>query len=82
MHRAPAPARLGGRTPGLQRVRELPLERVRVEGTCPKYVKAGTGLRSHVLYDRRDLRDWLVGAVAPVRHVIEDSLTISQLANC
>ena len=41
--------RLSGRT----------LERFRVEGTGPRYTKAGPGVRARVLYRRSDLEDWL-----------------------
>ena len=35
------------------------LERFRVEGTGPRYHKAGPGKRARVLYRRGDLIDWL-----------------------
>ena len=35
------------------------LERMRVEGTGPKYLKAGAGTRSRVLYRLADLDTWL-----------------------
>jgi len=35
------------------------LERMRVDGTGPKYSKAGGGIRSRVLYKVSDLYDWL-----------------------
>ncbi len=35
------------------------LERFRVEGTGPRYTKAGPGKRARVLYHRSDLEDWL-----------------------
>lgn len=35
------------------------LERFRVEGTGPKYLKAGGGKRARVLYDPKELRQWL-----------------------
>ncbi|MGF1620884.1 MAG: helix-turn-helix domain-containing protein [Rhodomicrobiaceae bacterium] len=35
------------------------LERFRVEGTGPRFIKAGRGKRARVLYRLRDLRDWL-----------------------
>jgi Helix-turn-helix domain len=35
------------------------LERFRVEGTGPRYTKAGPGMRARVLYRRSDLEDWL-----------------------
>lgn len=35
------------------------LERMRVEGTGPKFRKAGRGLRSRVLYRLSDIEDWL-----------------------
>lgn len=37
------------------------LERMRVEGTGPRYHKAGGGKRARVLYNRADLDDWLQG---------------------
>lgn len=35
------------------------LERFRVEGTGPKFLKAGGGKRARVLYDPVELRAWL-----------------------
>jgi hypothetical protein len=35
------------------------LERFRVEGTGPRFIKAGRGKRARVLYRMRDLREWL-----------------------
>ena len=35
------------------------LERMRVEGTGPKYLKAGRGTRARVLYRPTDLDAWL-----------------------
>jgi hypothetical protein len=35
------------------------LERFRVEGTGPRYTKAGPGVRARVLYRRSDLEGWL-----------------------
>lgn len=35
------------------------LERMRVEGTGPQYLKAGAGTRSRVLYRQSDLDAWL-----------------------
>lgn len=37
------------------------LERFRVEGTGPRYVKAGPGKRARVLYRKEDLEAWLDG---------------------
>jgi len=37
------------------------LERLRVEGTGPRFMKAGRGKRARVLYCLRDVRDWLEG---------------------
>lgn len=37
------------------------LERMRVEGTGPRYLKAGAGTRSRVLYRLADLDEWLQG---------------------
>lgn len=35
------------------------LERMRVEGAGPKFLKAGRGIRSRVLYREEDLRAWI-----------------------
>lgn len=35
------------------------LERFRVEGSGPRYLKAGAGKRARVLYDPEELRSWL-----------------------
>jgi len=35
------------------------LERFRVEGTGPRYLKAGAGKRARVLYDPGELKAWL-----------------------
>lgn len=37
------------------------LERFRVEGTGPRYLKAGAGKRARVLYEPDELRKWLGG---------------------
>ena len=37
------------------------LERMRVDGSGPTFLKAGAGLRSRVLYRRSDLVEWLEG---------------------
>ncbi len=37
------------------------LERMRVEGTGPRYLKAGGGLRARVLYRPSDVDAWLEG---------------------
>lgn len=37
------------------------LERMRVEGSGPRYVKAGRGTRARVLYRPADLDAWLDG---------------------
>lgn len=37
------------------------LERMRVEGTGPNYLKAGKGTRSRVLYRPSDIEAWLDG---------------------
>ena len=37
------------------------LERMRVEGTGPRFMKAGPGLRARVLYRQSDLENWLAG---------------------
>jgi len=35
------------------------LERLPVQGTGPRFRKAGPGLRARVLYHPEDLRDWI-----------------------
>lgn len=35
------------------------LERLRVQGTGPRYIKAGPGKRAKVLYRVADLQEWL-----------------------
>ncbi len=35
------------------------LERLRVQGTGPRYIKAGPGKRAKVLYRPADLQEWL-----------------------
>ena len=37
------------------------LERMRVDGSGPRFLKAGPGLRAKVLYKREDLEAWLQG---------------------
>lgn len=37
------------------------LERLRVDGTGPKFLKAGQGVRAKVLYRPADLQAWLEG---------------------
>ncbi len=37
------------------------LERMRVDGSGPTFLKAGPGLRSRVLYRKVDLVEWLEG---------------------
>ncbi len=37
------------------------LERFRVEGTGPKFLKAGAGKRARVLYEPGELHKWLTG---------------------
>lgn len=37
------------------------LERLRVQGTGPRFLKAGRGKRARVLYDPAELRTWLAG---------------------
>lgn len=41
------------------RISRRTLERMRVEGTGPKYLKVGPGKRSRVLYRERDILSWL-----------------------
>ncbi len=45
----------------LLRLSDRTLERFRVEGTGPRYVKAGPGKRARVLYRKEDLEAWLDG---------------------
>jgi hypothetical protein len=35
------------------------LERLRVQGTGPRFLKLGSGVRARVLYDPLDLRAWI-----------------------
>lgn len=39
------------------------LERLRVQGTGPRFIKAGKGKRARVLYRAADLQDWLNATV-------------------
>lgn len=41
------------------RISRRTLERMRVEGTGPRYIKVGPGKRSRVLYGQGDVEDWL-----------------------
>jgi predicted DNA-binding transcriptional regulator AlpA len=41
------------------RISRRTLERMRVEGTGPRYIKVGPGKRSRVLYRQGDVEDWL-----------------------
>ncbi len=41
------------------RISRRTLERMRVEGTGPRYLKVGPGKRSRVLYRQGDVMDWL-----------------------
>jgi predicted DNA-binding transcriptional regulator AlpA len=41
------------------RISRRTLERMRVEGTGPRYLKVGPGKRSRVLYRQGDVLDWL-----------------------
>ena len=43
----------------LLRISLRTLEKMRVEGTGPRYLKAGAGTRSRVLYRPADLDAWL-----------------------
>jgi predicted DNA-binding transcriptional regulator AlpA len=43
----------------LLRVSRRTLERMRVEGTGPRFLKVGPGKRSRVLYRQSDLLAWL-----------------------
>ncbi len=44
---------------GILRISRRTLERMRVEGTGPRYLKVGPGKRSRVLYRQQDVEDWL-----------------------
>ncbi len=41
------------------RISRRTLERMRVDGTGPRYLKVGPGKRSRVLYRQQDVEDWL-----------------------
>lgn len=41
------------------RISKRSLERMRVEGTGPRYYKAGPGKRSRVLYRQADILTWI-----------------------
>lgn len=41
------------------RISRRTLERMRVEGTGPRYLKVGPGKRSRVLYRQADVEEWL-----------------------
>lgn len=43
----------------LLRISKRTLERMRVDGTGPRYLKAGPGKRSRVLYRESDIIAWL-----------------------
>ncbi len=43
----------------LLRLSPRTLERFRVEGTGPRFIKAGAGKRARVLYDPAELKAWL-----------------------
>lgn len=43
----------------LLRVAKSTLERMRVQGTGPRYFKVGPGKRSRVLYELEAIREWL-----------------------
>jgi predicted DNA-binding transcriptional regulator AlpA len=45
----------------LLRISRRTLERMRVEGTGPRYLKVGPGKRSRVLYRQSELLAWLEG---------------------
>ena len=44
---------------GMLRISRRTLERMRVEGTGPRYFKVGPGKRSRVLYRQQDVETWL-----------------------
>ena len=41
------------------RISRRTLERMRVEGTGPRYLKVGPGKRSRVLYRQGDVEEWI-----------------------
>jgi hypothetical protein len=43
----------------LLRLSPRTLERLRVKGTGPRYMKAGAGIRTRVLYHPDDVQDWV-----------------------
>jgi hypothetical protein len=43
----------------LLRLSPRTLERLRVQGTGPRYMKAGPGIRARVLYEPGDLMNWV-----------------------
>jgi predicted DNA-binding transcriptional regulator AlpA len=43
----------------LMRISRRTLERMRVDGTGPRYIKAGPGKRSRVLYRQSEIVAWL-----------------------
>jgi len=43
----------------LLRISTKTLEKMRVEGTGPRFLKAGNGKRSRVLYQSKDIEAWL-----------------------
>lgn len=44
---------------GMLRISRRTLERMRVDGTGPRYLKVGPGKRSRVLYRQTDVVEWL-----------------------
>lgn len=44
---------------GLLRISRRTLERMRVEGTGPRYLKVGPGKKSRVLYRQQEVMVWL-----------------------
>ncbi len=44
---------------GLLRISRRTLERMRVEGTGPRYLKVGPGKKSRVLYRQQEVVTWL-----------------------
>ena len=43
---------------GVLRISRRTLERMRVEGTGPRYIKVGPGKRSRVLYRQQEVEVW------------------------
>lgn len=55
----PPPFLLSSEAAQMLRISQRTLERMRVQGTGPRYLKAGPGKRSRVLYRHADIIAWL-----------------------